>query len=199
MVEHVLTVRTMGVQWWMKPDLPRLGWAGPSVVTTAFSEPLDTWADMTHLIPREVWNGAAPGSCAYFCGPLLGPEPDPQATDTPELARREVERAVIEMVPRLRTLWPHAFDAAGSFDSSLLIEQFMRANVDPSERYVMSVAHSGKYRLKANATGVANLVLTGDWIDNGFNAGCVEAAVMAGLQAANALRGRDLLAGVIGR
>ena len=34
-----------------------------------------------------------------------------------------------------------------------------------------------------------NMVLAGDWIDCGLNAGCLEAAVMSGLQAANALSG----------
>ena len=63
----------------------------------------------------------------------------------------------------------------------------------------MSVAHSSAARLKANATGFDNLLITGDWIDNGFNAGCVEASAMAGIEAGNALLGRDLYDGVIGR
>ena len=80
-----------------------------------------------------------------------------------------------------------------------MVESFQRANIDPSERYVMSVAHSSAARLKANATGFDNLLITGDWIDNGFNAGCVEASAMAGIEAGNALLGRDLYDGVIGK
>jgi uncharacterized protein with NAD-binding domain and iron-sulfur cluster len=34
-------------------------------------------------------------------------------------------------------------------------------------------------------------VLAGDWTDNGLNAGCIEAAVVSGLQAANAILGRS--------
>jgi uncharacterized protein with NAD-binding domain and iron-sulfur cluster len=104
------------------------------------------------------------------------------------------------LVARIRGLWPGACRADGSLDESLVVDRFERVNVDPSERYVMSVAGSTRFRIKANETGFANLVVTGDWIDNGFNAGCVEASVMAGIQAANAVRGvPDLDAGIIGR
>ena len=55
------------------------------------------------------------------------------------------------------------------------MDSFQRANIDPSERYVMSVAYSSAARIKANATGSDNWLVTGDWIDNGCNEGCVEA------------------------
>jgi uncharacterized protein with NAD-binding domain and iron-sulfur cluster len=45
---------------------------------------------------------------------------------------------------------------------------------------------------------VDNLVLAGDWINCGLNAGCIEAAVMSGRQAANVLRGRRLTEGLLG-
>jgi uncharacterized protein with NAD-binding domain and iron-sulfur cluster len=63
-------------------------------------------------------------------------------------------------------------------------------NIDPSDRYVQSVPGSDKYRLRSDESGYDNLVLAGDWTDSGYNAGCIEAAVMSGLQAANALLGR---------
>ena len=50
---------------------------------------------------------------------------------------------------------------------------------------------------KANASGFSNLVLAGDWIDNGYNAGCVEAATWSGIQAANALLGLGMNDGVV--
>ena len=46
------------------------------------------------------------------------------------------------------------------------------------------------YRLRPDRSGYANLVLAGDWTDCGINAGCIEAAAVSGLQAANALLGR---------
>jgi hypothetical protein len=33
------------------------------------------------------------------------------------------------------------------------------------------------------------LVLAGDWTDTGLNAGCIEAAVLSGIRAANAIKG----------
>jgi uncharacterized protein with NAD-binding domain and iron-sulfur cluster len=68
--------------------------------------------------------------------------------------------------------------------------QYVSVNIDPSDRYVQSVPGSDKYRLRSDESGYDNLVLAGDWTDSGFNAGCIEAAVMSGLQAANALLGR---------
>jgi len=55
----------------------------------------------------------------------------------------------------------------------------------------MSFTNSSQHRIKANATAYSNLIITGDWIDNGFNAGCIEATVRSGLQAARALSGEN--------
>ena len=68
--------------------------------------------------------------------------------------------------------------------------QHVSVNVDPSDRYVQSVPGTERYRLRPDESGYDNLVLAGDWTDCGMNAGCIEAAVMSGLQAANAVLGR---------
>jgi uncharacterized protein with NAD-binding domain and iron-sulfur cluster len=73
-----------------------------------------------------------------------------------------------------------------------LRSQLVRANVDPSDRYVQALPGSGAHRLRADGSGYANLALAGDWIDTGLNAGCIEAATLGGLQAANAVLGRPL-------
>jgi uncharacterized protein with NAD-binding domain and iron-sulfur cluster len=44
--------------------------------------------------------------------------------------------------------------------------------------------------LRSDESGYDNLFLAGDWTDSGMNAGCIESAVMSGLQAANAILGR---------
>jgi uncharacterized protein with NAD-binding domain and iron-sulfur cluster len=67
--------------------------------------------------------------------------------------------------------------------------QYWRANVDPSELYVMSVPGSTTHRLRAEESGYENLFLAGDWTRNGLNAGAAEAAAMSGVQCANAMRG----------
>ena len=46
----------------------------------------------------------------------------------------------------------------------------IRANFDPSDRYVLSLPGTGRYRLRADASGYGNLALAGDWIDSSLNA-----------------------------
>ena len=199
MCAHMQTVRTMALQLWMKPGLAELGWPLPSTVLDGFVEPLDTWADMSQLIPRESWPaGLEPRSIAYFCGTMAGGIPDFADHDVPAEERAKVQAASVQFLNEsVGRLWPDAL-AAGGFNQALVIDRYVRANIDPSERYVLAVEGSTKYRLIANQSGFANLVLAGDWTDNGLNAGCVEAAVISGLLAANAVLGRPLQEGIIG-
>ena len=55
-----------------------------------------------------------------------------------------------------------------------------------------------RVRLRADESGFDNLFLAGDWTDNGLNAGCIEAATLSGLQAANAVLGRSRLHRIAG-
>jgi hypothetical protein len=96
---------------------------------------------------------------------------------------------------------PGAFDSENNFKWNYLIDinnqtgedrltsQFYRANIDPGERYVLSATGSSAYRLKTNENGFTNLYITGDWIQNGLNAGFVEGAVTSGLLTAIAVLG----------
>ena len=45
---------------------------------------------------------------------------------------------------------------------------YYRANLEPTEQYVLAEKKTSKHRIKANETGYTNLVITGDWIDNGW-------------------------------
>ena len=65
--------------------------------------------------------------------------------------------------------------------------QFWIANVNPSDRYVLSLPGTLRHRISPLDHTYDNLTITGDWTDCGFNFGCVEAAVMAGRLAAHAL------------
>ena len=65
----------------------------------------------------------------------------------------------------------------------------MRRLVATSNRGRVAVVGSSAYRLATDGAGFANLYLTGDWIRTGLNAGCVEAAVMAGMQTSRAISG----------
>jgi uncharacterized protein with NAD-binding domain and iron-sulfur cluster len=197
MVEAVATVRTQSAQLWLKPDIHELGWTRRSPMLVSWIEPLNTWADMTTLLNEEGWSGSEqPGSLAYFVGPMKGGIPDSSEKNFPKAAKEEVSAAVQKMLAdHVATLWPRLGEPGLPKSDQVL--SYCRANIDPSERYVLSLANSARYRLKANGAGFANLVLTGDWIDNGYNAGCVEAAVWSGIQAANAILGRPLNHGVI--
>ena len=52
-----------------------------------------------------------------------------------------------------------------------------------------SLPGTTKYRLRADQSGFTNLFLAGDWVYTTINAGCIEAAVMAGYQASRAING----------
>jgi uncharacterized protein with NAD-binding domain and iron-sulfur cluster len=67
--------------------------------------------------------------------------------------------------------------------------QYFRANVDPSERYVLTVPGSTRHRLTSKDPEFDNLFLAGDWVAGCINGGCVEGAVVGGMQAARALCG----------
>ena len=197
MVKHVATVRTQALQLWLKPTIRELGWKKESPLIDAWIAPLNTWADMTQLLDYESWGvGNKPGSLAYFCGPMTGGIPNQTESDFPARAYAQVVATADRMLAGpIATLWK-ALDSNG-LPASARILSFHRANIDPSERYVMSLADSAQFRLAANESGLTNLVLTGDWISNGYNAGCIEASAWAGIQAANVVLGRPLNDGVI--
>jgi hypothetical protein len=104
-----------------------------------------------------------------------------------------LENAGVEIWPKAavgRSLDWTALAAPNSvLGAQRLNSQYLRANVDPSERYVLTVVGSSQYRLHPGGSGVSNLFLVGSWVDNGFNLSCVEAAAMSGMQASRAISG----------
>jgi uncharacterized protein with NAD-binding domain and iron-sulfur cluster len=189
----VPTVPTQSLQLWMGADERELGWPYPGATVSGYVTPFDTYASMSHLIPREEWPAEQmPKSIAYFCSVL---RPDASAQAVRDNAQAFLERDIGQ-------LWPGAVDADGGFRWDLLCGgldgQHWRANVEPSDRYVQSPPGTGRLRLRADASGCDNLALAGDWIDCGLNAGCIEAAVLGGIQAANAVRRLPAQEGVLG-
>jgi uncharacterized protein with NAD-binding domain and iron-sulfur cluster len=212
MVRGIETVRTQAVQLWLHPDLAGLGWTLPSPIADAYPEPIDTWADMSQLLPRERWpEGSRPGNLAYFCGAMSGGVPPPSDYDTPAREAQRVKTAAIDWLNRNSSIqWPKSVAPEGGFAWNLLVDeqdrggearfdsQYWRANIDPSERYVQSVPGSTQYRLRANDPDFENLFITGDWTYCGINAGCVEATVMSGMLAANAICGLPRIEDIVG-
>ena len=210
MVEHVKVVRTQAFQLWLHKTASEMGWnPGPrqAPVLTAFVEPFDTWAEMRHLIVRESWQpGDNCQDIAYFCNCM--DDDKPQAPfDDPSYPRTQTDRArasALQFVNQsLRDIWPDCVNPAapGQFNFSLLVDifgrdgeaafdgQFFRANIDPTELYVMSVAGSTEFRLPPGDSGFDNLILAGDWTRVELNIGCVEAAVQSAMMASNAICG----------
>jgi hypothetical protein len=86
----------------------------------------------------------------------------------------------------------------GRADESRIDTQYYRANIDPSERYALSLPGSLAARISPLDQSFDNLTVAGDWTDCGFNEGCVEAAVMSGRLAAHALSLHPPLEDIIG-
>ena len=108
----------------------------------------------------------------------------------------------------IKHLWPGAVDPRGNFrwdilvdaargpeaaapsplrDPSALASQYVRANVNPSDRYVLTLPGSSRYRISPLDGRTYIRTVAGDWTDSGLNEGCVEGAVMSGRLAAHAL------------
>ncbi|WP_239651241.1 FAD-dependent oxidoreductase [Mycobacterium sp. UM_Kg27] len=204
MTTEVRTVATQAFQIWLRPDEPALGWQEPGVTLSAYVPPFETWASMPQTLWAEDWpEHDRPGTVAYFCGTLDAAWPtDETGPGYLHRHRQQVRGQVAHHLDRhLHRFLPGAVSEAGfdwrllsgsdgETDCAALETQHISVNVDPSDRYVQSIPGTDRYRLRPDESGYDNLVLAGDWTDSGMNAGCIEAAVMSGLQAANALAGR---------
>jgi uncharacterized protein with NAD-binding domain and iron-sulfur cluster len=204
MTGHLRTVATQAFQLWLRPEESTLGWDRPGVTTSGYVAPFDTWASMPQTLWTEQWPEAdRPRTVAYFCGALDAewPPRDDPAGYVDRCRQRVLDSAADYLDHHVGLYLPYAVTADGFAWHLLagvnghrghdaLTTQHVSVNIDPSDRYVQSVPGSDKYRLRPDESGFDNLVLAGDWTDSGINAGCIEAAVLSGLQAANALLGR---------
>lgn len=208
MVDALGTTQTQALQLWLSKDLKELGWDLPSPVLDGYAEPMDTWADMSHLIGREDWPADdRPRNIAYLCSPLPDDEPPPPRSDH-GYAQRQDERvyqnALDWLTHKTAGLWPKAClpDQPTTLDWSLLVApgspltgparlatQYWLATLNPSDRYVLALPNTVDKRLGTAGAGFDNLLLAGDYLKTGMNVGCVEAAVMAGMHASRAICG----------
>jgi hypothetical protein len=109
----------------------------------------------------------------------------PRAARSPEEFRWEVLVAPSARQPRDRT--ERRFDT-----------QYLTANVNPSDRYTLSLPGSLEHRISPLDRTFDNLTIAGDWTDCSFNEGCVEAAIMSGRLAAHAVSGFPALEEIVG-
>ncbi|MCH9661545.1 MAG: NAD(P)-binding protein [Bacteroidetes bacterium] len=215
MYHNVKSIPTMSMQLWIKPTLKELGmnlsdWgfpegALPNLVT--YADPQYSFIDMSQVMPYEDWNEDQPGVLIYYTGSFLDPEVIPPYSDHQyphdqlERIMRVSEQWLRDKMgwffPKATTLeYPegmrldviHDFSKVAKTNYARLKTQFFRANVNPTDRYTLSLPGSNKFRLKAGESGFDNLIITGDWINFGVNVGYYEGAIIAGLQAGQVVR-----------
>ena len=219
MVTHLKTVNTQAFQIWLSENMEQLGWNDPPLALSAFVQPFETWADMSHLIREERWN-VSPGAIAYFCSALTDAVLPQETSDKnyPEQRRLEVrENAIRYLNKDIAQLWPKALRRRGEFRWDLLIDpvaklkrrkahasntssfdsQHWTANVNPTDRYVLSLPGTQKYRISPLDNTYDNLTIAGDWTMCGLDAGCVEAAVISGRLAAHAISSSPALEDIV--
>jgi len=209
MTNEVKAVQTLSFQVWTTKTTMEMGWMGPQLpLLSLFVQPYNTWSDMSQVLPRESWpSGHAPASVQYFTGAQPGPDMPPpidERTFPQQMTERARVLAVQFMEQNFTTLMPTAAAQVGqpSVDWRLLYapdmqsqgparfeSQYWRSNCEPHERCTLALPGTGQYRIKAGDTGYANLVISGDWIDNGIHVACLEGAVMGGIYAARAVSG----------
>lgn len=212
MVDHLKTVQTQCFQLWLKEDLPSLGWQHASANVSGFVEPYDSWADMSHLAAFEDWQDP-PTSIVYFCNVMpTGELPDPLDPGFSATEQGKARQSAVDFLNRdIRHMWPQAAGADGfrwemlhapdrpelqgeaRFDT-----QFYLANTNPSDRYVLCLPGTPRYRISPLDRTFDNLTIAGDWTQCGFNFGCVEAAVMSGRLAAHACSNSPRLEDIFG-
>jgi uncharacterized protein with NAD-binding domain and iron-sulfur cluster len=218
--QNVKTVRTQALQIWMTDTGTKLGLPATNHATATWlysdASPLNVLGDFSEMLPVEYWPAAnAPKFLAYLCSTMPDDAgADPNAPFPDQTAADLVVRAnaVTLLEDGLSTILPGTKVGSG-FEWSLLYDprstpgvaaarldaQYHRANITPSERYVLSLTNSSQYRLPVHDPAhFPNLYLAGDWTQCTLNAGCMEAATISGMLCANAIDGHPARANIVG-
>jgi uncharacterized protein with NAD-binding domain and iron-sulfur cluster len=200
MCDQIKTVQTQAIQVWFNKDSDELGSDASRPVIGAYVEPYASLTDFTHLIKMENWRDDQNVKyLSYSCG-VMKEEPDETQLNANARARFN---GLDLLNNHAASLWPKAVDPKNpeGLDWSTVIapdhivgeqrfdSQYIRANIDTNEQYVQSLPDTNQYRIKAGESGFDRLILTGTWIDCGFNISCIEAAAISGIQAARVLTG----------
>jgi len=219
MLKKVTGVATLSAQLWLNCSLKDLGWPPTGIdvpdpaLIGAFIDPLGNIADMSRLIPQEGWQDPArkgaknlPLGLLFLCGVFQDDAPPPPAgrpqpdyvADAQAKARQILADWVANAAPAIMpniggdVLFVPSEVAGGNVPAINL--QYAGANVGPAHRYITSFPGTITARIPPDCrqrVGVSNLLQAGDWTDNGFNAGCLEAAVTSGRMAARAVIGGE--------
>jgi len=200
MISNVTSTRTQAFQLWFNQTRQQMGLPGPPAIIGSYVEPWSSITDFSHLLSREAWpQSANVGFLTYSCGAMLDTAPSEQiAADAYVFKKMKsfLESDIQPIWPGACSLenppeieWSLLWAPDGVCGSDRLKSQYWRANVDTTELFILTVAGSVQYRLKSGESGFSNLVLAGDWTNNGFNIGSIESTALSGLQAARAISG----------
>lgn len=192
MIDGAFSVCTQSAQLWFRGDLAELGWkAGPTAMA-GYVEPLDSWGEMSQVLPAEDWRADPPKAVEYLCGAVPPPPAPPPRGDGLYVGSLSsvVEATTMAWLDgNARPLWPDTV-VAKHFERRSLRSAYYRFNVDPSELYVQNPPGSISDRLAPGESGFTNVFLAGDWTRTWFSGGSAEIAMLSGKQAAEAIVAR---------
>lgn len=212
MLDNLASVAVGGAQLWLHPSWSQLvGQPGDPEAGANFPAPFPRWVNTSSRIPTEAWRGNFwPGASIALDGAIPDAVVDALPADPREreLALRTWLKAQAAkwLGANTRALWP---DGTAGFTSGLdwnllvdperrmaegrLDTQHFWASIAGSGRHVLSLPRADCHRLRVDGTGLRNLFLAGDWVDSGLNLGCIESAVVSGLQVARSIAGYPVL------
>lgn len=157
-LSQMASVGTAAAQVWLRRSLPAPG------ITTGFRSGLPTFADLSEVLQSEDWpDTAAPSGLFYLV--------DTTPTQEPVDVESAVER------------WA----SASGLTPQDVRDRYVRLNVEPTERYVLTLPGSTDARLRPEDDRIGNVRFAGDWTCTSINGGSVEAAFESGERAAASL------------
>jgi uncharacterized protein with NAD-binding domain and iron-sulfur cluster len=155
-------------------------------------------------LPGPAPDASPPARAARGSGPVaVAAEASGPRAAAP--ATREQVRDLVAtwLTGEAHRLWPGAAPRR-ELDAGLLVDPGGRAGDQrlaaqhcwslsaPSDRVTLTPPGNPQHRLRADGSGLANLVLAGDWLAGALDLGCAESAVITGLQAARYLSGHPV-------
>ncbi len=210
MVDGLKSTPTQACQLWLAPSIDEMGlWAESKppderFAGSSWTDPLNGWVDYSDVIVEENWPAGGPRGLLYFCGPMLDRPIDIGDRGFPAAERSKARSEVERLVAGLGGLMPRASPSVADqlwpdpASGDRWRHQYIRANVEPNERYVLAAVGQLRYRRLAWHSGYSNLALAGDWIFTGFNISSFEGAMMSGKLASFALTGSPDLDDIVG-
>lgn len=215
-VEQLKSVQTVQLQLWFNKPVDEMGLLVPQspgsvnrYTSVSLPDPLNALVDFTDTMAYEGWTDAdRPQTLVQMCGPLqnLGlHDSDYLDPDYPEqiwrraaaiagqwmrsagvaLPQAKGDRPMNQLSFDFQSLWHEDDDHKGE---QRLWSQYIRANIDPSELYVLSPKGSASARPQPWDV-LDNLAVAGDWVYTGINIGSFEGATMGGKLASYAVSG----------